>query len=224
MIFGFVILLAVTVSAFLFWASYRIDSGIYLKALCRIDTEKPQVVLTFDDGPDPVQTPKVLDVLKSAQTPAIFFLVGNRASLYPDLVRRIVSEGHKIGIHSYQHQGTFPLSRATAIHEDLQQCMAVLEQITGERPTLFRPPFGVTNPPIARAVKSLGLRTIGWSVRSYDTCAATPRADVVSRIMRQVSPGDVILLHDNRADSEILLCELIRQLQFASYTITSQLN
>ncbi|MBP5319061.1 MAG: polysaccharide deacetylase family protein [Paludibacteraceae bacterium] len=206
---------------FMFYASYSIASGVYLKALCRLPQTGRSVLLTFDDGPDPVQTAKVLDVLREHQLQALFFVVGERAQQCPDLLRQMVADGHLIGIHTWRHQSSFPMQSAAAIAEDLQRCCDTLQSITGQRPVLFRPPFGVTNPPIAKAVGRLGLKAVGWSIRSYDTVASRSRERVADRIFRRLKPGAILLLHDDRPDSEILLRLLIEGLRERSYTITT---
>ena len=100
------IILIISALTFMFYASYNVGSGVYVKAVCRIPTDQKQVALTFDDGIDRVQTPLVLDVLQRHHIKATFFLVGERAQAHPDIVRRMVAEGHTIGIHTWQHRNT----------------------------------------------------------------------------------------------------------------------
>ncbi|MGN0186563.1 MAG: polysaccharide deacetylase family protein [Paludibacteraceae bacterium] len=214
-----VTILIISVLAFLFYASYSIGSGVYVKALCRVATDKKQIALTFDDGVDGTQTPLVLDVLRRHNVKATFFLVGERAQAHPDIVRRMIAEGHTIGIHTWRHQNTFPFGSTDTIMADLQRTCDLLEQITGQRIILFRPPFGVTNPPIGRAVRRLGLVSVGWNIRSYDTDSKKTRADIVQRIERRLQPGAIVLLHDNRADSEALLEKILVMLKTNEYEI-----
>ncbi|MEG0500159.1 MAG: polysaccharide deacetylase family protein [Rikenellaceae bacterium] len=197
------------------YASAFIGSGVYIKTVCRMKTEKKSVTLTFDDGPDPKQTPQILDILRENNVKAIFFCIGSRAEANPDIVRRIASEGHTIGNHSYSHSPFFPLFGRKKMMEDLKRCEEVLFNITGERPTLFRPPFGVTNPTIAYAVRKLGYKTIGWSIRSLDTM----KIDATERVTKRLHNGAIILLHDNLTGSELLLREIITQLKKRDYEI-----
>lgn len=202
---------------FLIYASAFISSGIYLKALCRVAGNRKEVVLTFDDGVDPKRTPEVLDVLKKHNARGVFFLIGQRAEAYPDLVRRICDEGHQIGNHTYSHEPDFPLKGHTEMHRELIRTQVLLEKLSAKPVKLFRPPFGVTNPNIARAVNGLGYQTIGWSIRSFDTMN-TPREKVLKRILRKLRPGAIILMHDDRNKSAELLDELLTTLQKRGYT------
>ena len=181
-------------SGFLFYASYSISSGIYVKAFCKANTPRKVVALTFDDGPDP-NTPAVLDVLARHHALAAFFCIGRKAAEFPDLVKRMVSEGHLVGNHSYCHGGTFPLFSPQRIASDLRLCNDTLTEITHAPINYFRPPFGVTNPLISKALRQFHFEVIGWSIRSYDTMGAEPQK-VARRIIRQLRPGSVILLHD----------------------------
>lgn len=215
------IILIISVLLLLFYASYNVGSGVYVKAVCRIPTDRKQVMLTFDDGVDEVQTPLVLDVLRRHHVKATFFLVGERAQAHPDIVWRLVAEGHTIGIHTWRHQNMFPFGATATITADLQRTRNLLEQLAGQPVTRFRPPFGVTNPHIGRAVRRLGLTTVGWSIRSHDTNPKRTRADIVQRIERRLHPGAIILLHDNRAESDVLLEKILLMLQKHNYEITN---
>lgn len=215
------IILIISALLFLFYASYNVGSGVYVKAVCCIPTDRKQVMLTFDDGVDEVQTPLVLDVLRRHHVKATFFLVGERAQAHPDIVRRLVAEGHTIGIHTWRHQNTFPFGATATITADLQRTRNLLEQLAGQPVTRFRPPFGVTNPHIGRSVRRLGLTTVGWSIRSHDTNPKRTRADIVQRIERRLHPGAIILLHDNRAESDVLLEKILLMLQKHNYEITN---
>lgn len=215
----FVILL-LCISTFIFYASYSISSGIYLKALCHGETKERVVSLTFDDGPDEANTPQVLNVLKQYQAPATFFCIGKKGEADPALLRRIVAEGHLIGNHSYSHSGMFPLYSPLKMETDLRQAAASLEQITGKKIVLFRPPFGVTNPNVARVVRRLGYTTIGWSIRSFDTNGETEDT-IFSRIIKQIVPGSVILLHDRMPGSASLLIRLLDYLKVNNYKVIS---
>ena len=208
-------------TAFLVWASADVGSNIYLKTLCRAKTTERVVALTFDDGPNEVTTPRVLDVLKRYGVQATFFVVGQSAEQYPEIVQRIVSEGHTVANHTYSHKALFPLSSAQSVKEELQRCNDAIASITGQSVNLFRPPFGVTNPIIARVVKAMGLQAIGWSIRSLDTLSGRSREQICRRICNRLHPGAVILLHDRCKDAEILLEMLMTQLSQRGYKVVS---
>ncbi len=211
-------LAVVAVMAFLFYASYSIKSQVYVKALCCVETAEKVVYLTFDDGPDAEQTPQVLDVLKRNNAKAVFFCIGSRIAGNEALLKRMADEGHQIGIHSFSHANNFPLFGRGRMLTDIRQCQQAIEQATGSTTTLFRPPFGVTNPTIGKAVKSLNLKTIGWTIRTYDTNGAD-HAKIARRISRQLCPGAIILLHDRLPQSAERLQMVIEAVRTAGYEV-----
>ena len=203
---------------YLVYASYYIGSGVYVKAICKPDA--PGVVLTFDDGVDEIQTPKVLDVLKKYEAKAVFFIIGEKAEKHPHLVQRIVAEGHKIGIHSYTHKPIFPILAYDNMHKEVWDTKEILEKITGEIVDLFRPPFGVTNPNVGKVVEELNLKTVGWNIRSLDTNMSQDRLQVAERVSQKLTGRDIILLHDDRQGSEILLEALLKNIEKLGHKVT----
>lgn len=205
--------------AFFVWASADVGSGIYLKTLCRKHTDKPYIALTFDDGPDAVMTPRVLDVLNRYGIKATFFVVGEKVRRHPDIIHRIVDDGHTIGNHTYTHSVTFPLSCSQQVRKEIDDAQQAVEDVVGIRMRLFRPPFGVTNPIIGDVVRYRGLQAIGWEIRSLDTLEGTDRNEVCKRIKRKLRNGSVILLHDRCKDSDILLEYVINEIQACNMRI-----
>jgi peptidoglycan/xylan/chitin deacetylase (PgdA/CDA1 family) len=169
---------------------------MFTDALLRGPKGARGVVLTFDDGPDPETTPRVLDVLDAEGARATFFVIAKKAEKHPELVREIKRRGHGIGLHSYAHDRLFALRSQKRVAHDLARGMAVLEAITGERPELFRPPIGHTNPAIARVIDALDLTVVGWSLSARDGIAGAEPASVVARVRRHVKDGTIVLLHD----------------------------
>lgn len=169
---------------------------MYTDALVRLPRGARGVALTFDDGPDPVTTPKVLDVLDAHDAKATFFVIGKKAEAHPELVREIVRRGHTVGMHSYAHHRLFSLKSPAYVRADLTRALGVLEGILGERPTLFRPPIGHTNPIIARIADELELDVIGWSAGARDGLAGTTKEDVLARLVPAAKDGAILLLHD----------------------------
>lgn len=154
------------------------------------------VVLTFDDGPDPVHTREVLDVLDAHGARATFFVIGRKAEEHPSIVAEIVRRGHAVGVHGFSHDRLFSLRSEKRVRADLKRAMRTLESITHARPTLFRPPIGHTNPTIARVAEELDLEVVGWSIGARDGLARTKPEDVAARISRGLSDGAIVLLHD----------------------------
>ena len=153
------------------------------------------VHLTFDDGPDPVSTPRVLEFLSKNSMKATFFLVGENVSRYPDLPRQILLEGHGIGLHSYEHTRLAYRTRSM-IQDQLGRTKSAIQQATGYDVRLFRPPYGFFEPSLLKHVGQLGLITVMWDVDPGDSGEKDPQL-VVERISRRVRPGSIILLHDN---------------------------
>lgn len=204
-----IVIPVLSLTVFLVWASSDIGSNIYLKTVCSKETDEKVVSLTFDDGPDREMTPRVLDVLKEYGIRATFFLIGKNADKYPDIVKRIVAEGHIVANHTYSHKGTFPLSSHSCVRKELTDCNNSIKAIIGKKPKLFRPPFGVTNPIIGKEARNAGFQTIGWSIRSLDTIEGRSRKEVCDSIVANLHPGAIILLHDRCKDTDILLHNLI---------------
>lgn len=215
MIFAFVVFIILLLSLALI-ASLRIEQGFYMQSLCRIKTNSKEVALTFDDGPHPQYTPKLLDLLYEKKIQATFFVIGECAKKYPDIIKRMAEEGHTIGIHSYYHKPSFTFLSRLAVINDLKKSKTLLEKIAGYDISLFRPPYGVTNPNIAGAVKVLNLQSVGWNIRSYDTVKKS-ESKVVERIERSLSPGSIILLHDRLPDCVSLTSMLLTLLDKNGY-------
>lgn len=196
-------LLCIIVAVFLVWSCAAVGSGVWVRAYCRGARDRGSIALTFDDGAG-AETGRVLDVLKRRGVEAAFFLIGERAQAAPETVRRIVGEGHVAGIHSYSHRPSFPLLGRRKMIAEIVLTAEAIETATGLRPRLFRPPFGVTNPTVARAVGHCGVDTIGWSVRSLDTLGR-PQERTLRRIARRLESGSIVLLHDDRAGCAALV-------------------
>lgn len=182
--------------AMLIVGSFCICSGLYIKAYCSTKTEKKQIAITFDDGPHPEFTPLVLDFLKTHNIKATFFLIGKNIEGNEALLLRMKNEGHIIGNHSFSHVNHFGFKGTKAVTEDLDKSAQIIERSICKKPVLFRPPFGVTNPNIARAARILQYTVVGWSIRSLDTLDK-PANKTINRVTHRLKPGSVILFHDN---------------------------
>jgi peptidoglycan/xylan/chitin deacetylase (PgdA/CDA1 family) len=153
------------------------------------------VALTFDDGPHPEGTPAVLEVLAAAGARATFFVIGEQVERRPELVARILAEGHAVALHGYRHRLQLRLSPA-AVRADIRWGRAVLEEATGITPTWHRPPYGIYSPAGLRAVREAGLSPLLWSRWGKDWRKFTTPARIARRATHGVIGGDVILLHD----------------------------
>jgi peptidoglycan-N-acetylglucosamine deacetylase len=152
-----------------------------------------KIALTFDDGPNPLYTPQLLDMLKRHHAQATFFVVGEKAEQYPDLIRRIHEEGHQIGLHNYRHKSNWLMTPWT-VRSQLKRSAEAVEAITGERPVYYRPPWGIFN------VCDLLLRKqytfVLWSLMAGDWRSRVGRTQLKSTLLSRIEEGSVVLLHD----------------------------
>ena len=201
---GWATLILVGYGSLLLGGVLRIRWRLFVDALVRGPRGARGVALTFDDGPDPRWTPRVLEVLAEHGAVATFFVIGRKAEAHPEIVRAILGAGHSVGLHSYEHDWLFAIRSERRVRQDLERAMAVLESISGERPVLFRPPIGHTNPIIARVAEALDLSVVGWSIGARDGVGGVRPADVVARVRRDLRDGAIVLMHDSpeRGDRE----------------------
>ncbi len=188
---------------------------IFVLAYTHPKVTKKLVALTFDDGPT-LKTLEVLDVLKKYKVKATFFCIGQRIEEYPSIFERIVEEGHTVGNHSYSHSNRFPFFSTKKITEEINKTTALISKATGHPSCLFRPPFGVTNPAIARAVKNSGQILIGWNLRSMDTTIQNHRK-LEANIKAHLRPGTVLLLHDDRINTAKILDDILHYILSQDY-------
>lgn len=157
-----------------------------------------EIALTIDDGPDPVITPQVLDLLDRHAVRATFFCVGEKAARYPELCREIARRGHAVENHSQRHRHHFALQGYSGLMRELQAAQATLATIAGRRPAFFRAPAGLRNPLLDPVLAHLGLRLVSWSARAYDTLTGDA-GRVENRLLRGLRAGAILLLHDGNA-------------------------
>jgi peptidoglycan-N-acetylglucosamine deacetylase len=160
-----------------------------------------EIALTFDDGPDPDVTPQVLDILDSYQAKASFFVIGDKAAAHPGLIREIVKRGHSIENHSCGHSNFYGFFAWTALSKDIGAAQDIIAGITGRPPVFFRSPMGIRNPLLDPVIARSGLRYVTWTRRGFDTVAGNPDA-VLERLTRNLSAGDILVLHDRRSRSQ----------------------
>ena len=178
---------------------------------------KKEVAITFDDGPNAQYTPALLDFLASQNLRATFFCVGKNILDNNQLLKRMINEGHIVGNHSYSHSTMFDFKQPSRMIKEISTTNDKIFGITGKIPRFFRPPFGITNPFVAKAVKMTKMESIGWSLRSLDT--VKDKNKVISRIKRKLKPGDIILLHDRNEHTLSLVKEIVSWLKSNAYNI-----
>ncbi|NLJ66495.1 MAG: polysaccharide deacetylase family protein [Clostridiales bacterium] len=158
-----------------------------------------EIYLTFDDGPNPDYTPRLLDILKESQVQATFFIMGRQAKLYPDIVKRITQEGHTVGCHSYSHRHAW-LMPPIHTFRDMTRSYKAITLASGVTPEWYRPPWGGFNLLSIAAARRLGLNMAFWSIEAQDWSANTTAEDIYHAVANQAVPGSVIVLHDNQGD------------------------
>jgi peptidoglycan/xylan/chitin deacetylase (PgdA/CDA1 family) len=183
---------------------------------------KKEVALTFDDGPDTVFTPQILDILKKNNIKATFFIVGNRAEANKEIIKRIAKEGHAIGNHSWDHADLDRLGPDQIIYE-IKKTEDTLFSLLGYRPSIVRPPYGAADKKVLQKIGDMGYRVIDWSVDSLDWLGTPPKM-ITYIVKKETRPGGIILQHcasgkrENLSNTITALPEIIQYLKSANYT------
>ena len=185
--------LAGSAAGALFYATYGVRSQWLGPTDWRGRTDVRAVALTFDDGPGD-DTESVLDALAARSIKATFFMVGRFVEQRPAIARRIVSDGHEIGNHSYSHP-IYLYRSPRETYQQLARTQAIIEDVTGVTPALSRPPCGVRTPAYFKACRELGLRTVQWTVAGFDW-RPWPSERIASTVLAGCQPGAIVLLHD----------------------------
>jgi peptidoglycan/xylan/chitin deacetylase (PgdA/CDA1 family) len=200
----------------LIYCSFNICSQAYIKTICKANTTEKKIALTFDDGPNEY-TREVLNILDKHTIKSTFFCVGTNIVHHKDILTEINRKGHIIGNHTWSHHKWFDFFPAKKMKKDIVKNAELIYQQTGKKVKLFRPPYGVTNPPLKKATANLNYHTIGWSLRSLDTIKKPEK--VIRKLTQKLSPGDIILLHDNRKEITQILESFITFAKDNSYQI-----
>jgi len=201
-----------------------VQSGYHIKTYNRIQTTDKKIAVTFDDGPTP-STEKVLELLKKYNVKATFFCIGKQIEKHPDILQKIINEGHTVGNHTYNHLPQMNFFSTDKILTELKSTDALIQHYI-LKPMLFRPPYGVTSPRLARALKTTGHYVVGWNIRSLDAVIEDENK-IFNRIATRLAPGSIILLHDTSQKTVNVLEQLLILLQQQHYeavTVNQLLN
>jgi len=205
------------------YGAFHRNSPIFGTAIGELPGDDRRVALTFDDGPNPEATPRVLDALSSAGVHATFFLLGKHVERWPAIARRVRDDGHLVGNHGYHHR-KLHLRGPAYIRVDLTLGSDAITAATGERPRYFRAPHGFRNPWVTPIARSLDQQTVGWTLGVWDSDC--PGADVIAdRAVAGCGPGTILLLHDgdgydphgDRTQTAAALPRIIRELRARGY-------
>jgi len=212
------VILFISYSLILFYGCYYIGSNFFINVICSATTNKKQIAISFDDGPATSFTREILEVLRRHHIKATFFCIGNRIPGNEELLMYLYNEDHIIGNHSYSHHFWFDLFSTKKVIADLQMMDDITKDVIGVKPKLFRPPYGVLNPNIKKAIVNGNYTPIGWSVRSYDTVINGERK-LFDKICRSLKPGAVFLFHDTSQTTLNILPLFIQYVKENGYEI-----
>jgi peptidoglycan/xylan/chitin deacetylase (PgdA/CDA1 family) len=215
-------IIIILVLGFLFWASYDIGSNVYVKAVTRIKTKAKTVFLTFDDGPSE-NTEAVAKILLSHGAKATFFLIGNNLRGSEETVKMLSDNGFLLGSHTMSHRWYGPFMKGGKMAGEIGRCAYMIERITGKKTMLYRPPFGVTSHRIASALKRRPMITIGWTIRTMDTCHPDVE-HVLRKVRKGLKPGAIILMHDRMPGSPEYVEAVLQYLESQGYAFNVPLD
>jgi peptidoglycan-N-acetylglucosamine deacetylase len=169
--------------------------GPNLRRLPAPAVERGLIALTFDDGPDPVVTPKVLELLDRFDARATFFCIGERIREQESLAQAIAARGHSIENHTQRHRHAFALLGPAGLRREIATAQQTIASVIGVEPRFFRAPAGVRNPLLEPVLRELGLQLTSWTRRGFDT-VSSDAGQVLNRLGRDLGAGDILLLHD----------------------------
>lgn len=187
---------ATTFAAVSLHGSANVRSSLFVPTVWRGDAARPLVALTFDDGPDPVRTPQVLDALAESGASATFFMIGRSAQRHPDVVGRVVAAGHQVANHSMTHPRLLNLALSPRMLREMrggEACLAELSESATPMP--YRPPIGLRSPSLMRALRRFPRMVVTWSIHGRDRRASSAH-EIADRVLSRASAGDIVLLHD----------------------------
>jgi len=212
------LLVFIAYSLIVFYGCYYVGSNFFIKIVCSAVTDKKEIAISFDDGPVANFTPAILELLKQENIKATFFCIGSRISGNENILRQVKDDGHIIGNHSYSHHFWFDMYSSKKMLADLKQMDQEMERVTGLKPKLFRPPYGVTNPNLKKAIINGNYTPVGWSVRSMDTVIKDENK-LLSKINNAIKPGAVFLFHDTSEATLKVLPAFIKEVKNKGYNI-----
>lgn len=169
---------------------------MYVPALCRLPSGRSELALTFDDGPHPESTRRVLALLAPTRHRATFFVLGDKVRRHPELAREIVSAGHTLGIHGDVHDRMHSFRSPARVAREIARARSSVEAACGVRPDWFRPPLGHTSPLTALGLSRTDVRVVGWSARGYDGLPGQEPKAIAARVAQDLKDGAIVLLHD----------------------------
>jgi peptidoglycan/xylan/chitin deacetylase (PgdA/CDA1 family) len=229
---GTCVLLFLGMYCFLHWPFYPIIVGIsiwlvvtligsfalrlnyHLKAICSFQCIDKTIAITFDDGPSEY-THDIIKLLDKFNFSATFFCIGKNIEKYPEVIVELIKHGHQIANHTYLHKN-IGFTSAHDLMNEINLTDKLIENFTSQKNQYFRPPFGVSNPNIRKAIKKTKHTVIGWNIRSLDTTKQDENK-IFHRIKKRIKPGSIVLLHDTSNKSVLVLERLLNHLKQLNY-------
>ncbi|WP_408956250.1 polysaccharide deacetylase family protein [Natroniella sp. ANB-PHB2] len=188
-------------------------------------TEEKVIALTFDDGPEHINTPELLDIFKEEDIKATFFVLGQNVKQFPEIAHRMVEEGHQVANHSWDHDNFKDLTNEEVLQEQILPTSKEIEKATGVYPTIIRPPFGAMNDETIEFLGYQGWKIVNWSVDSFDWhYAEDTHEEIIGQVERHYHPGGIILLHNGVMHKQTVealpgIIELLREEGYRFKTI-----
>lgn len=189
-----------------------------MPVICAGRIDKKEIAISFDDGPIEKYTPGILKILKEHNTAATFFCIGYRVAEHEALLKQIIDEGHIVGNHSYYHDFWFDMHSSKKMQKEMQQMQGLVHRLTGKHMRWFRPPYGVTNPNVRKAVQSMGYKAIGWNVRSLDTMIKDEQK-LLQKVKQELKPGAIYLFHDTMHNTVKILPQFLEYVKESGYRV-----
>jgi peptidoglycan/xylan/chitin deacetylase (PgdA/CDA1 family) len=178
------------------WGVFSLRSGVFARPILAGTSSNKVVAITFDDGPHPVHTRALLDLLESRGHRGTFFVIGKRAEANADVIAEIARRGHGLGNHSFEHSHLTPMRSRSRLTDELVHAGDVIERAAGKRTKWFRPPVGLLSPPVVAAARAAKLELVGWSATARDGVARATVEDSAARLILALQPGAILVLHD----------------------------
>ena len=218
----YIILLVIAYLTVVTFGTLNIGYNYFLHSYCNSSITKKEIAITFDDGPHPDITPKLINLLNLHNIPATFFCTGKNVVAYPKIVSKMHTSNHIIGNHSYGHSNFFDLFSSARMQKEIVDTNIAIKKAIGKTPLLFRPPYGITNPMLSKAIKKSKILSIGWSLRSLDTYKTHNR--VLAKLKANTKAGDIVLFHDTNPNIVTIIEDYLVWLQDNGFKIVSLTN
>jgi peptidoglycan/xylan/chitin deacetylase (PgdA/CDA1 family) len=206
-------------SLIVFYGCTYINAGFFLKIPCSANTNEKVIAISFDDGPDQNYTPQILQVLKEHEVKAAFFCIGKNINGNEAILKQVDAQGHIIGNHSYSHHFWFDMYSSKKMLADMKMMDNAVVATINKTPKLFRPPYGVTNPNLKKAILAGNYVPVGWSLRSMDTVAKDEKR-LLDKVIAGLRPGAVFLFHDTCQVTLNILPAFIKEVKSRGYNIS----